>query len=118
MQVQVFQKEKIKLQLLEKLFLIKDVLTNHVFEIQDYKCESDMYQCDNGECIGQSLVCDGDKKCADRSDEIYCKCLTEEFKCERSGECVDTRLLCNGISNCKDSSDEKDCRKLLNNISI
>ena len=59
-----------------------------------------MYQCDNGECIDQSLVCDGDERCVDSSDEIYCKCLTEQFRCERSGECVD-------------SSDEKDRCKLL-----
>ena len=72
-----------------------------------------MHQCDNGECIGRSFVCDGDKSCADSSDEIYCKCLTEQFRCKRSGECVDTILLCSGISDCEDSSDEKDCCKLL-----
>ena len=107
--VKVFQKTK-KIEACRKTTL---TITNHAFNIIDFKCPSDMYQCDNGECIGQSLVCDGDKTCADSSDEIYCKCLTEQSRCERSGECVDTRHVCNGISDCEDSSDEKDCRKLL-----
>ena len=81
------------------------------FADPDYQCPSDMYQCDNGECIGQSLACDGDEGCADRSDEIYCKCLTEQFRCKRSGECVNTRQLCDGIRDCEDSSDEKDCHE-------
>ena len=97
---------------------LKVVVANHLFDILDFKCPTDMYQCDNGECIGQSLVCNGDKSCADSSDEIYCKCLIEQFKCERSGVCIDTRLVCNEISDCEDSSDEKYCCKLINNLSI
>ncbi|CAB4036376.1 RNA-directed DNA polymerase from transposon X-element, partial [Paramuricea clavata] len=79
------------------------------FADPDYKCASDRYLCDNGECISRSLVCDGDKGCSDNSDETYCQCLTDQFRCERSGECVNTRLLCNGFANCEDASDEQSC---------
>ena len=31
--------------------------------------ESDEFTCDNGECVSQSSVCDGDNDCGDYSDE-------------------------------------------------
>ena len=74
-----------------------------------FKCDGGRFLCNNGECINQAFVCDGDVKCADGSDEIGCQCLTEQFKCGTSGECVNTRLLCNGLMDCSDGSDEMHC---------
>ncbi|XP_028395409.1 uncharacterized protein LOC114519468 [Dendronephthya gigantea] len=82
------------------------------FADPDSKCDSSKYfLCDNGECIGHSYVCDGDPRCADKSDEKDCECLASQFRCLGSGECVEKRFMCNGIANCGDGSDEKDCYK-------
>ena len=88
-------------------------LTTMTFQILDFKCDPSMYSCDNGECIHKVYVCDGDKQCVDGSDETYCQCLADEFKCERSGECVNKRQFCNGVEDCKDGSDEERCCKFL-----
>ena len=76
-----------------------------------YKCALDKFECENGECINSGFVCDGDKKCADGSDEIFCECLAEQFKCKSSEQCIDVRQMCNGLKDCVDGSDEKDCYK-------
>ena len=82
-----------------------------IFPIE-HKCASDRFECSNGKCIRTSFVCDGDKKCADGSDEILCECLAEQFKCESTEQCIDVRQMCNGLKDCTDGSDEKDCCKL------
>ena len=84
----------------------------YIFYVLDYKCASDKYLCDNGECIGQGFECDGDKTCADGSDETHCQCLINQFKCEKSGECVFITQLCDGVKDCKDANDEQNCCKL------
>ncbi|CAB3984347.1 MAM and LDL-receptor class A domain-containing 1-like, partial [Paramuricea clavata] len=76
-----------------------------------YVCLSFQFHCANGECVNADLVCDGDENCIDGSDEIFCECLNDEFKCERSGECVDARKLCDDVKDCADSSDEQYCHK-------
>ena len=59
------------------------------------------------------LKCNGDKNCVDGSDEIFCECLREEFKCKQSQKCIDVRQLCNGVQDCADGSDEQFCRKCI-----
>ena len=85
---------------------------DHSFFLE-YKCASGKFQCANGECIHPDFVCDGDKKCADGSDEVFCECLAEQFKCETSEECIDVRQMCNGWKDCADGSDENNCCELL-----
>ena len=84
----------------------------YLLRVVGYTCDSNRHLCDNGECISQSYVCDGDKKCADGSDETYCQCLADQFKCEKSGECVFKRKVCDGTDDCNDASDEQNCCKL------
>ena len=79
----------------------------------EYKCHSSNFLCANGECINRGLICDGDKNCADGSDEVFCECLAEQFKCEMSEECIDVRQMCNGLNDCDDGSDEQNCCKIL-----
>ena len=91
-----------------------EACTSDVFPIyadSAYVCQSHEFRCSNGECVKASLVCDGDKNCLDGSDEIFCKCLHNQFKCERSGECVDVTKLCDNVHDCADESDEIYCYK-------
>jgi hypothetical protein len=84
------------------------------FPFLAYVCPSREKQCANGECLNRDLFCDGDKNCLDGSDEIFCECLNNQFKCERSGECIDVTRLCNNVEDCVDASDEMYCCKLDN----
>lgn len=87
--------------------------TYYILNVIDYKCASEKYLCDNGECISQGFECDGDKTCVDGSDEKYCQCRIDQFKCETSGKCVYIRQACDGSNDCKDATDEQNCCKSL-----
>lgn len=45
-------------------------------------------RCDNGECISQSLLCDGEDDCGDKSDEIFCNVTCKEFRCKNGSKCI------------------------------
>ncbi|XP_054165823.1 prolow-density lipoprotein receptor-related protein 1-like [Oppia nitens] len=74
----------------------------------------DYYLCRNGNCLPESLVCDGDNDCGDGSDEhpMMCsdvKCDEEnEFRCD-SGRCVTKAAKCDRQKQCRDGSDERGC---------
>uniref|UniRef100_A0A8C1U6K8 Very low-density lipoprotein receptor n=1 Tax=Cyprinus carpio TaxID=7962 RepID=A0A8C1U6K8_CYPCA len=87
-------------------------------------CRPDQFKCDDGSCIHGSRQCNGFRDCADGTDEVNCKNLTQcngpdQFKC-RSGECIEMSKVCNKVRDCADWSDEpiKECNMnecLLNN---
>lgn len=38
------------------------------------QCRANQFTCDNGQCINNIDVCDGNKNCADGSDEVFARC--------------------------------------------
>ena len=77
------------------------------------KCSAPEFQCENSQCISNSLRCDGNRDCQDHSDEDGCsvawllRCPSGEVKCQGSRECVPTEWLCDRDFNCEDGTDEK-----------
>ena len=36
------------------------------------ECDEEEHQCDNGNCVNERYVCDGEDDCGDNSDEVNC----------------------------------------------
>ena len=88
-------------------------------------CHPGYFQCNDGTCVDDHLVCDGKQHCMRGEDETQCRdtctdgisctsncsyfanchCVRGYFQCH-SGGCISVGKLCNGIQNCKDGSDE------------
>uniref|UniRef100_A0A8C8LYL0 EGF-like domain-containing protein n=1 Tax=Oncorhynchus tshawytscha TaxID=74940 RepID=A0A8C8LYL0_ONCTS len=74
-------------------------------------CPSRDFVCDNGECISARFHCDGDRDCADNSDEKGCEmeCREDEFLCLNRAHCIPSRWHCDALPDCVDHSDEHNC---------
>ncbi|XP_059217733.1 uncharacterized protein LOC106083578 [Stomoxys calcitrans] len=79
------------------------------------ECNDEQWACDDGSCIAEGLVCDGERNCRDGSDETAENCihLAKDckdiyFRCSYGG-CITGSYECNNITDCADNSDEYSC---------
>ncbi|XP_063907725.1 sortilin-related receptor-like isoform X2 [Zophobas morio] len=76
-------------------------------------CRGDLFRCTDGHCIPNRWKCDGEKDCADGSDESHCvgkTCSSNYFTCA-NGFCIPMRWRCDRENDCLDRSDEINCSK-------
>ncbi|XP_039490589.1 modular serine protease isoform X1 [Drosophila santomea] len=99
---------------------LKSILSNPLFlcavllrfKTISAACESSQFECDNGSCISQYDVCNGERNCPDGSDETALTCVSQRQHCTKPyfqctyGACVIGTAGCNGVSECADGSDE------------
>ena len=64
---------------------------------------SDLYLCENTNCVSYDKVCNLEDDCGDFSDEWVC---VNHFKCNASGEYLPIVQRCDGTIHCSDKSDE------------
>ena len=103
--------------LCEKPFISKKIISN---------CSDFYVTCDDGTCVHDSLVCDGQPHCLHAEDEADCQHICSDHKdnclshCHRrdlcscsagyfqclSGGCVPLQKLCDKTVHCADASDE------------
>jgi hypothetical protein len=73
------------------------------------QCGPNQWQCDNGNCIPESWVCDFWDDCGDNSDEApnpnhpECPC---PFKCNGTEECIPESWICDNYADCPEGDDE------------
>ncbi|VVC90255.1 unnamed protein product [Leptidea sinapis] len=80
-------------------------------------CPAGMFECEEGGCLPQELVCDGVSHCssdAPASDEDLYYCTSRECgagwaACGAGGRCVPAARLCDGRADCDDAADEASC---------
>ncbi|KAM8869239.1 suppressor of tumorigenicity 14 protein homolog [Spinachia spinachia] len=66
------------------------------------------FACTSGMCIKKEQQCDGWNDCGDMSDEMKCRCETDQYSCD-NGLCKPKLWVCDRVNDCGDGSDEKSC---------
>lgn len=77
-------------------------------------CTRGQHRCGGSDdrCIPIYWTCDGEKDCADGSDEVSCppfSCKGGMFQCKNNQTCISRIRICDGIFDCNDKSDEAFC---------
>uniref|UniRef100_A0A182PD51 Uncharacterized protein n=1 Tax=Anopheles epiroticus TaxID=199890 RepID=A0A182PD51_9DIPT len=83
---------------------------------KESSCPGDKFRCKNGRCILKRWQCDGERDCADGSDEDPQQCLVKtcpsnEILCKSADRCIPKSWLCDREADCPDGSDEQNCGK-------
>uniref|UniRef100_UPI00358F6F1A suppressor of tumorigenicity 14 protein homolog n=1 Tax=Myxine glutinosa TaxID=7769 RepID=UPI00358F6F1A len=95
---------------LEIVFHSDDFLTSRGF-VAEFVAFDDAnpcprrFACGSGLCVPSIRRCDTWNDCGDNTDEINCKCQSEDFTCGND-RCVDSSKYCDGYDDCGDGSDE------------
>ncbi|KAF0767414.1 low-density lipoprotein receptor-related protein 2, partial [Aphis craccivora] len=78
-------------------------------------CTVGQHECKENDqkCIPWFWKCDGERDCADGTDEIQSQCPTRycrggAFQCANRN-CTPSATICDGVDDCGDGSDEKNC---------
>lgn len=78
-------------------------------------CTQEQFVCKkSGECIPFELTCDGQRHCADGSDEAVTECTANRtcpsffFACDH-GRCMPKSVRCDETTDCADAQDELNC---------
>lgn len=84
----------------------------HLYELEGDKqdCSASEFRCASGQCVSDSMRCDGHPDCWDHSDEKSCtkqSVCTTKYSCPQSHECLILEWICDGDKDCKDGTDEK-----------
>ncbi|XP_065322658.1 SCO-spondin-like [Gordionus sp. m RMFG-2023] len=87
------------------------------------RCYEGQFDCNNGQCIPGSKVCDKVQDCSNALDELamfcpkiqptpppkfptFSRCLIGQFACQYSDKCLPAEFVCNGIKDCPNGDDE------------
>ena len=61
-------------------------------------------ECDDGQTIPRSWICDSAADCEDESDEVGC-----DWECDDGERSIPEAWVCDDTEDCDDGSDEEDC---------
>lgn len=96
-------------------YFLRDHVLSHSLLDGSRNCTNSSFRCpDNGNCIPQQWVCDGDPDCDGGADEKDCAallartCQPSQHRCG-NGACLPADWRCDGDPDCSDMSDETAC---------
>ncbi|GFS18254.1 MAM and LDL-receptor class A domain-containing protein [Elysia marginata] len=86
--------------------ILLDDITISLGQCPEFVCPGDMLKCeDEAFCVPRAQVCNNFADCAKSTDENFCTCGQDEYKCP-NGPCIGLNKTCDNIQDCQDNSDE------------